>query len=218
MQNLKFVLSTLKQVISMNIYKKIEREKNINLLRVFLPLVIVFTVGYFLYEFIHAGLLVGWEVYFAMFCYISILITLIIVDLGIVRWIVYDIDIRDGKLRIKDSLFTRAIYIPLDRIYYISSMGTENDIGYDSIFITDKKITHSKIKPLAAGEFQTGHGHYSVINELKELYPDKKFYYYRVYHHGYKFLYYFYMIYKNCERCKFSDISMELVKSFVQQK
>jgi tRNA G37 N-methylase Trm5 len=52
------------------------------------------------------------------------------------------------------------------------------------------------------------------IEELKFMYPGKKFYYYRVFHDEYKFYYYFYMIFRYCEKCKLSDTSMELVKKY----
>jgi hypothetical protein len=197
----------------MNIYKVLEKERKHNLGKIYLPFAIMAGAGYFLYALIAENFFVGWEMYFAIGCYILIVITLLVIDSKILWMMHYDIYIMDEKLRIKDGFFSRVISIPLERLYYVSTV--KYGRGYDSIFVTDKKITHSKVKMLSENEFKGTEGHLGVISELKDRYPCKTFYYYRVYHHGYKFLYFFYMVYKACDRCKFSNTSMELVKNCV---
>jgi len=202
----------------MGVYKKLENENKHNLQKVFIPLFIMILIGYFLYILIIEGFFRGWEIYFAAGCYMLILLVLICMDAQIIRWVYYDICIKDGKLKIKDSFFSRAINIPLERLYYVNSIKLDKYISYDSILITDKKINHRKVKPVTSDDLRDSEEHIRAIRELRERYPHKSFYFYRVRHNKYKFLYYFYMIYKSCERCKFSDASMELVKKYVEGK
>lgn len=202
----------------MRVHKKLENENKYSLQKILIPLFIMALVGYFLYILIAGGFFKGWEVYFAAGCYTLILIVLICIDAEIMRWIYYDIYIKDGKLKIKDGFFTRAIAIPLERIYYVNSIKLDKYISYDSIIVTDKKVSHRKIRPVESEGLNDSDGHLKVINELRERYHDKKFYFYRVHHNRYKFLYYFYMIYKSCEKCRFSDVSMELVKKYAEGK
>lgn len=200
----------------MNIHNKLEREKRHNILKIVFTTIIASAAGYFLYLLISGSFFVGWEIYFAVICYCAILIGLCIADLGIFRWMYYSIYLKDSVVKIRDGFFDRVISIPADRIYYISSRRRGN-LDYDSILITDKKINHKKIKRLSEEEFINEDERIEIIKELSEIYPGKTFYYYRVRHHGYKFFYYFYMLYRNCEKCKFSDTSMELVKGYIGQ-
>lgn len=200
----------------MDIYKKLEREKIYGLWKVIAPFIIFAAAGYFLHALIIGGFFIGWEKYFAFGCYTSIFFVLLIADISILNWLYYDIIFEDDKIRIKDSFFTRAIVIPLDRIYYISSIKL-GSVDYDSIIIIDKKIHHKKIKRLSEDDFIDHKEHIKAVRIIKDLYPDKTFYYYRIRHHGYKFFYYFYFLYKSCDRCKFSNTSMELVKIFAEQ-
>lgn len=200
----------------MDIYSKLEREKRRNWWKVLVPLIIYSLVGYFLYLLIVGNFFVKWEAVFAVVCYAVILLLLIVADAGIFKWMHYDIYFKDGKINIKDGFWIRKLSIPADRIYYISSRNMGNS-DYDSLIITDKKMHHKKVKKLSAIDFKDQKEHLDAIADLKYLYPEKTFYYYRVYHHGYKFCYFFYMLYKSCEKCRFSDTSMELVKSFFEQ-
>lgn len=202
----------------MDIYRRLEKEKNMNIRKMLLPLIIMAAVGYFLHALIAGNFFIGWEVYFAIFCYLLILGLLIILDTRIMWWINYAIYLDDDKVKIRDGFFTRIISIPEERLYYVSTNKLKDGRGYDSIFITDKRIKHSKIKCLSEEDFKNYDEHLNVIKEIEERYPDKKFYYYRVIHQGYKFFYYFYMLYRNCERCKFSTTSMELVKNYVDAR
>lgn len=202
----------------MDLNKRVEREKRKCLYKIFIPMTIMAFAGYFLYTLIAGNFFVGWEIYFAEGCYVSILMVLLVADVGIVQWMHYDIHIEDRKLKIRDGFFIRVITIPLERIYYVSSIRSRGSIDYDSLFITDKKIKHKKIRQLTEEDFKNSKEHFDVIQELKDTYPEHIFYYYRVQHHGYKFLYFFHLLYKNCESCKFSDTSMELVKRYVEQK
>lgn len=196
----------------MNIYKKLQNEKKYAIHKIIIPLIIMAGVGYLLYGLVYGGFFIGWEVYFALTCYGLILVMLLILDMNILTRIYYNIYIEDNKLRIRDGFFSRIITIPLERLYYVSSVRIGDNGHYDSIFVTDKKINHSKIKLLSPD--QLTNEHLRVFEELKSRYPEKAFYYYRVKHQEYKFLYYFYMLYKSCDRCKFSDTSMELVKRY----
>lgn len=202
----------------MDIHKKMGRERKKGLLTIFAPLGIMVFIGYFVYTLIAEGFFIGWEKYFAGLCYLSILASLLAVDFKIIRWLHYNIYIQDNKLKIRDGFFNRVISIPLERIYYISSTKPLGNFDYDSLLITDKKIGHKKIKRLTDDEFSNLKEHMEVIRELKDSYPDSTFYYYRVHHHSFKFQYFFYLMYKNCEACKFSITSMDLVRRFVEQK
>lgn len=199
----------------MDIYRKLEREKRNCVWKVFIPLTIYGFTGYFLYLLIVGGFFVKWEAYFAVACYSAILPVLIIVDVGIIKWMHYDICFEDGRIKIRDGFLMRKISIPAERIYYVSSRRV-GKTDCDSLIITDKKIHHKKISKLSAMDFKDQPEHFDAIKELEYLYPGKVFYYYRVHHHGYKFYYFFYLLYKNCERCRFSDTGMELVKGFLQ--
>jgi Predicted membrane protein len=199
----------------MDIYRRLEKEKKYNIRRLFIPIVIMSAAGYFVYALIDEGFFVGWEVYFAVACYIMIFTFVFAIDMKVMWWINYRIHITDGKVKIRDGFFSRVISIPLERLYYISSVRIGNEDEYDSIFITDKKINHSKIKLLTESEFKDESEHLSIVRELEDRYPEKSFYYYRVCHNGYKFLYYFYMLYRSCDRCRFSSTSMELVKGCI---
>jgi hypothetical protein len=202
----------------MDIYKKLEREKNSGILKVLISVIFAALSGYFVYTLTDSGFFIGWENYFAVGCYILILLVLTAVIIGIIRWIGYQMYIDDGKLRIRYSRFSREISIPLERIYYIDSTRSSRATDYDTIFITDKKTGHKKVRKLNEDELRDNKEHLKAVMYLKEMYPDRTFYYYRLYHHGYKFSYFLYMIYKNCEKCKLSDISMGLVKEFVETK
>ena len=200
----------------MNVYKKLGSEDRRNIRKIYIPIIIAAIVGYLLYLLIDASFFVGWEIYFIMGCYGAILLTLFIIDLKIIYLLHYDIYIENNKLNIKDGFLYRTILIPIDRLYYISSVKAKKGLAYDSIFITDKRINHKKIKPLKEKDFSGKNEaeHLKAIEELKFMYPGKKFYYYRVFHDEYKFYYYFYMIFRYCEKCKLSDTSMELVKKY----
>lgn len=200
----------------MKIYKKIKNEKTINIYKIIVPLVIMAGMGYFLNALINENFFIGWEVYFALGCYILLLAFLLVMDAKILMEMHYSIYIEDSRLKIRDGLFSRVISIPLDRIYYISSSKQGRGITYDSIFITDKKVNHSKIRLLKEEDLKHAYHHLEAARELKDRYHDKTFYYYRVCHRSYKFVYYFYMLYKSCERCRFSDTSMEIVKRYIQ--
>lgn len=200
----------------MKIYKKMRNEKTLNIHKIIIPLIIMAVVGYFLNALIKENFFIGWEIYFALGCYILILAFLLVMDAKILMEMHYRIYIEDNKLKIRDGLLSRVIPIPLDRIYYISSSRKGEGLFYDSLFITDKKINHSKIRLLMEEELKYDSLHLMAARELKERYPDKVFYYYRVCHRSYKFAYYFYMLYKSCERCRFSDTSMEIVKRYTQ--
>jgi hypothetical protein len=199
----------------MNIQKKLRRERKSNLSKILIPLMVMFGAAYFLYSLAIENFFIKWELYFIIGCYSLIFLTLIIIDLKIIYWINYSIFTEDDKLKIKDGFLSRIIIIPIDRLYYISS-SKAYDQRYDSIFITDKKVNHKKIKLLNEDEFKNTKEHAVVIKELCARYPDKTFYYYRVVHHGYKFLYYMFMLYKSCERCKFSNTSMDLVRKYAE--
>lgn len=196
----------------MNIYKKLERERKVNLVKIYIPAVIMVVAGYFLYALIIKKFFLGWEAYFAIGCYAIILVTLVILEAKIVRWIYYCIYLEDNRVKIRDGIFSRTISIPMDRLYYVSTYKVNE--GYDSILITDKKINHKKVSPLSKQKFKNLNIHMKEIIELEERCPDKAFYYYRVFHKGYKFYYYLYMLYKCCENCRFSDVSMELVREY----
>lgn len=200
----------------MNAYKKLESEDRRNKRKIYIPLIIAGIVGYLLYLLINAGFFIGWEIYFIIVCYGMILLTLFVIDVKIIYFLHYDIYIENNKLNIKDGFIYRTILIPIDRLYYISSVEVKKNLAYDSIFITDKRINHKKVKPLREKDFSNEDEieHLKAIEELKFMYPDKKFYYYRVLHSEYKFFYYFYMIFRYCEKCRFSDTSMELVKKY----
>jgi len=97
-----------------------------------------------------------------------ILLVLICIDAEIMRWIYYDIYIKDGKLKIKDGLFSRAIAIPLERLYDVNRLKLDKYISYDSILITDKKVTHLKVKPVSKNKKKGRRLHLSFI--LGELF------------------------------------------------
>ena len=199
----------------MNIEKKLRRERKRNFRKIVIPLIIMSVVGYFLYCLVAESFFVEWELYFILVCYSLIFLGILIIDFKVLYWINYSIFTEDNKLIIKEGFLSRVISIPFDRFYYISSEKSD-DKSYDSIFITDKKINHKKIKILDKNEFINTKEHALVIKELVERYPDKVFYYYRIYHHEYRFLYYLFILYRNCERCKFSNTSMELVKIYAE--
>lgn len=202
----------------MDKYKKLKREKNSSIFKILISIVFSTLLGYFIYVLYDRGFFEGWEIYFAMACYALIIVTIIIIDIGAVRWICYNISVEDGKLKIRDGFFSRIITIPLERIYFVSSAPAGKGMDYDTLFIIDKKIGHKKVKRLSSDEIPDRKEHADAINWLKEMYPGRLFYYYRVYHHGYKFSYFFYLIYKNCDRCRLSETSMGLVKDFHSKK
>lgn len=196
----------------MEVQRKLKRERNIYKLKIVLSFIFAVSLGYFVYKLILSGFFISWEIYFAAGCYVLILIFLFAVIFGVIRWMHYNIFIEDGRLKIRDGFFSKAVSIPIERIYYINSIRLKGNKDYDSLFITDKKTGHKKVRKLSEDEFSGKNEHLQAVQELKYLYPDRTFYYYRVQHHGFKFSYFFFMIYKNCERCKFSDTSMDLVK------
>lgn len=202
----------------MNVHKKLQKEKRRSLLKIFLPLILMIFGGYFLYVLILEGFFVGWEVYFALSCYFLIFAVLVIIDIQTLRWMYYRIYIEDGKVKIRDGIFSRPISLPTDRLFYISSSKISGGLNCDTIFITDKRLKHKKVKPLTEEVLKDCEEHRKALMELKNIYPEKNFYYYRVTHGGYKFMYYFYMLYRTCERCKFSDTSMEIVKRYAEGK
>lgn len=202
----------------MDKYKKLEREKNSSIFKILISVVFSILSGYFIYVLNGKGFFEGWEIYFAIACYILIIVVIIIIDIGTVHWICYNIFIDDGKLKIRDGFFSRIISIPLERIYYISSAPVGKGSDYETLLIIDKKIGHKKVKRLTLDEMPDKKEHTAAINWLEEMYPGRLFYYYRVCHHGYKFSYFFYLVYKNCDRCRLSDTSMSLVKDFVEKK
>lgn len=202
----------------MDIYKKLERERNTGVIKIIISVIFAVLSGYFVYTLVDSGFFKGWEIYFAVGCYLLILVVLIIIDLGIIRWIGFNMYIEDGKLKIRYSRFSREISLPLDRIFYVNSAKSSKAADYDTIFITDKKTGHKKVRKLCDDELKNNREHLKAVIYLKEMYPERTFYYYRFYHHGYKFAYFFYLIYKNCEKCKLSDTSMVLVKQFVETK
>ena len=195
----------------MDIRRNIEREKEHRIAQILFPFVLILCTGYILYLLILGDLFVGWEIYFVLCCYAMIFISLTIIDAKIIWTIRYRICISGDRLRITDGFLTRTLVIPIDRLYYISTDKASSG-GYCTVFIIDKRINHSSIRPLSEERFKNFKGHLSIIRELEDRYLGKKFYYYRVYHSGYKFKYYLYMLYKNCDRCKFSGESMELIK------
>lgn len=201
----------------MNINKKLEREKSTGIFKIFISLVFIILLGYFVYDQIMKHFFEGWQVLFVIACYFMVLVVLVLVDIGTLRWISYNMFIDDDKLKIRDGLFSRAILIPLDRLYYVSTIAPEKGVKYDTLFITDKKTRHRKVKKLDKNEFTGKMGHLNVIEELEDTYPGRTFYCYRVYHHGYRFSYFLYMVYKNCERCKLSEISMDLVRKLTEE-
>lgn len=201
-----------------NIHKKLGWEKRFNVYKIVVPLIIMAAGGYFLNALINEGFFIGWEIYFAVGCYASIFVIIMAIDARIIRWMHYSIYIENNRLKIRDGFFSRVISIPLERIFYVNSSKLGDKLHYESLLITDKKINHKKIKPLVLDEISEKGEDSKGFTDLKEVYPDKTFYYYRVCHQGYKFAYYFYMLYKNCERCKFSDSSMEIVKMYSQSK
>ncbi|HBM79776.1 MAG: hypothetical protein QME45_02835 [Clostridiales bacterium] len=200
----------------MNIYKKLDRERIANIFKIYFTMGIMLISGIFLYALIQKGFFIGWESYFAVACFAAILLILLIFDADIVRWLHYDIIFKDDRIKIRDSMFERAISVPINRIYYVSTQKAAKKSEYDSIIIFDKRVNHKKVRRLDKSDFRGESVHLNVINELKNDYPEKVFYYYRVYHHGYKFLYFFYLLYRNCERCKFTDSSMELIKKVIE--
>lgn len=210
-------------MISVDISRRLEKERKVNIRRILLPLIIMAGAGYFLYVLIDSNFFVGWEIGFAAACYLAILCSLFLMDTRIMWWLNYTIYMDDNKVKIRDGFFSRVITIPAERLYYINTKKLDDGRGnagreYDSIFITDKKIHHNKIRCLSEEEFKDSAEHLNVVKGLEARYPDKKFYYYRVIHNGYKFYYYFYMLYRNCERCRFSSTSMELVKNYVNAR
>jgi hypothetical protein len=196
----------------------LEKERRHGIMMIFIPLLVMSGAGYFLYALAVKNFFVRWELCFAVGCYSLILLLLLIMDFETLYWMHFKIYLEDTKLKIRDGFFSRPVAIPLDRLYYISSERINGRSAYDSIFITDKKIHHRKIKPLGEEEFSNSSSHLEVVREMRSRYPDEVFYYYRLIHRGYKFMYYFYYMYKVCERCKFSDTSMELVKYCAEAK
>ncbi|KPU44612.1 hypothetical protein OXPF_16950 [Oxobacter pfennigii] len=200
----------------MNVHKRIEKENSWSLRKILISLFLMGGAGFFLSVLIREGFFMGWELYFALACYFVILTALLIIDIGIIRKIYYKMEIDKGKLKIRDGVISRAIYIPLDRVYYIESMKLDDEIHYESIIVIDKKVNHKKIKAFNEDVMLRYKNLFDFYMDLKERYPQKSFYYYKVNHNRYKFIYYMYMLYKNCERCKFSDTSMDIVKRYVE--
>jgi hypothetical protein len=203
---------------NMDKLKKLDREKNAGILKILISIVFSVLSGYIVYALIGSGFFLDWEIYFAIACYVLIVINLLIIDIGIIRWIHYTVYIEDGKLKIRDGFFSRIIPIPIERVYYLSSVKLVKGIDYDTLLIVDKKIGHKKIKRLSLDELYDKKEHMEAITWLEEMYPEKTFYYYRVYHHGYKFSYFFYLVYRNCEKCRLSDVSISLVKDYAESK
>jgi len=177
----------------MNIFRMIEKERKNDLRKIFIPLVLMAAFGYFLRALIIDGFFKGWEVYFAVICFASILFALLIIDAGIIGRIYYNIYVEEGRVKIRDGLFSRPVSIPLDRLYYISSVKLNGKLCYESILFTDKKVNHRKVKFINMEEFIEPCEHREAILELMDNYPERTFYYYRVIHKGYKFLDYLYM-------------------------
>lgn len=202
----------------MNINSKIERETRAWLWKFLSPGIIITIIGYLLYLLAIEGFFIGWELYFMIGCYFSILVVLAEMGINTLHWIYYRIYINDGKLEIRDGFFSKTITIPLDRVFYISSVKLERKNYYESILITDKRIYHKRAKALEGQSYNGISKHLSEVEGMLRLYSEKRFYYYRVVHSRYIFYYYFYLIYRNCENCRFSDVSMSMVKRFVESK
>lgn len=199
----------------MSIYNKLEKEKRSNLWKIFFPIAIFAAAGYFLYLLAEEGFFVGWEVFFSAACYTALFAMMLIFEFNVIKYMHYRIYFDKNIVKIKDSFFSRVISIPAERVYCIDSI-KKDKLNYDTILITDKKINHNKIRKLTADDFAGEDDRISIINELGEIFPDKVFYYYQVQHKGYKFFYYFYILYKRCEKCKFTGASMELVKGALE--
>ena len=200
----------------MKIKKQIKRENARNKRTIIFSLIIMASMSYLVVSLNNDGLFSGWEIYFAYGYLILINILLLINILKVISKNRFLFEISGDRVKIKDGMFKAPLSIMLDRIRYVDVY--EKDMEDFEVLIVIERGKRNKAFQSFDRNFVKSNPHYGkVLNNLEELYPDNKFYCYVMKKAGAMKYLYLYMLYKSCYEAKFSSLSMDYIRRFVEE-
>lgn len=200
----------------MKIKKQLKKENSGRKNIIIISIIIMLIMPYIVIVLNDQGIFNGWERYFA-FSYAAIVDLMLF--LNIIRLIsenVFQFEVVNQRVKIKDSLFKGGFSISLDKILYVDVLPRHKD-DFEMLIIIDKGKRGKKFNIFDREYVKFNTQYKDIYNLLLNLYPNKMFYSYSIRKTGAKKYYYLYVLFKNAYNSKFSENSVEYIKSFMEE-
>jgi hypothetical protein len=200
----------------MKIKKQIKRESSRKKSRVIISIVVMVLMSYFVVSLNEEELFTGWERYFT-YGYLVVINGLLLIN--IFRTIlsnIFEFNIVDGKIRVKDKLLKPTFSIGLDKIVYVD-VGEKGKDDFEVLMVLEKGKRNKNLRQFDKDFVNSNIAFSSSLRHIKDIYPDRNFYCYTIRKMGSYKYYYLYLLYKNSYSAEFSKTSLEYIKRFVEE-
>lgn len=127
----------------MSIKKKLKKEESRRKINIAVSIAIGVLMPYVVYILKSEGIFTEWEIYFANFYTVFVVLLVIINIIRNLSDNKFDFIIKDQKIKIKDSIFSSPITINLNKIVYIDV--SERPQGDFEILIITDKLKKSRV-------------------------------------------------------------------------
>lgn len=198
------------------IKKQLKRENSRRKNIIIVSIIIMFIMPYVVMVLNDQEVFSGWEKYFAFSYVIIVDLMLFLNMIRLFSESVFQFEVTNQKVKIKDSLFKRSFTISLDKILYVDVLPRHKD-DFEMLIIIDKGKRGKRFNIFDREYVKFNIQYKDIYNRILRLYPDKQFYSYSIKKAGAKKYYYLYTLFKNSYNSKFSEDAVEYIKRFMEE-
>jgi hypothetical protein len=200
----------------LKIKKQIKRDKARRKRIILVSIIIMVFMPYLVIVLNDQNIFFGWEKYFA-YSYAGFIDLLLVVNvLRLIAEDKFDLSIHNQRVKVKEGFIRPVFSIQLDKIVYVDAVQKSKE-DFEILIIFNKGKRNKSFLILNTVFVRNNSQYKSAYNYLKNRYPEKEFWCYRIKKAGARKYYYLYLIFKSAYHVEFSQNAIDYIKSFMEE-